>query len=191
MRGTLSTTYGLAASRLGRGVALLFCMSILLSACGKPNKVGSEKLLDIKQDEKGACRLGQNCPTPEAQSTASPEANVLGKPTSPPPPPPPQAQFYEISLTSTEGSWYHDEAKKEDITCLAITVGTNLRVTNKDSEPNRPTRTFTATNGDFDSGPLKLGERWTHKFERAGEWQVQSKGAPFIILNLKVGVACN
>lgn len=161
----------------------MFCLFAI--GCGKGQRVGSEKLTDFEERAAEKCRLGQECPTPTPSSVdqGAGTSLALGKsPTAAPPPPPPpqqpQEQTYTISLVA-DTPWFQDNAGQGS-NRFQIQVGATLKVVNKDNTEERPTRSFTASNKDFDSGPMAPGATWTYKLARTGSWEVQDHRAPFI-----------
>ncbi|MBW3588167.1 MAG: hypothetical protein KY429_01975 [Actinobacteria bacterium] len=163
---------------------VLWIVLLLTSACGKPNKVGSEKLLDIEQ-EIAECRLGERCPTPspladEGQGEGNKGAITNPQPPQepPPPPPPPQEQFFDVTLV--EYSPYYEPGN-----ALTMHRSLTLRVTNKDTCACRSWRTFTAEDGSFSSPRLAPGESWTIRLG-AGAWTIVDQSAGFIRASLEV-----
>lgn len=162
---------------------LIWVLALLTSACGKPNKVGSEKLLDIEQ-EVAECRLGERCPTPSpaaAEGTAEGNKGAITNPQpkqEPPPPPPPQEEFFDVTLV--ENSPYFEPGN-----ALTMHRTLTLRVTNKDTCACRPWRTFTAEDGSFSSPKLAPGESWTIRLG-AGAWTIVDQSAGFIRASLEV-----
>lgn len=157
---------------------LMPALAILLiaAACGEPQKTGSEKLLEFEEQENKK-RLGEK----ESPSPDAPTELVLGKesPSPSPSPPPPVEHFFDVSLTADSPYFQPGNA-------LLIQAGVTLRVTNKDATSERPTRSFTAKDGSFDSGPLAFGKVWTQKFDNAGFWDIIDSNAPFILATLEV-----
>ncbi len=159
-------------------LGVLCLITLVAAACGGDKQIGSKDLLDF--DEQEARRLGETSPSP------SPEAQQNNQPSPPPkeqPPPPAPApakeEFFDVALIAS--SPYFEPGNQ-----LVMPRGLTLRVTNKDNTAERPTRTFTAEDGTFDSGQLKLGQTWNHKFTSGGTFRVIDKNAPFIYATLEV-----
>jgi len=159
---------------------ILIVLSMLLAGCGEGGKVGGEDILDI-DEQKDAKRLGSLEDSPEPAETAGDKA-ALGqaKPSSAPPPPPPaEKKYFDVFLVPD--SPYYEPGNE-----LVMSVGHVLRVTNRDGTAERPTRTFTAEDGSFDSGPLAAGKTWEMEFGRGGYFRILDKSAPFIFATLEV-----
>ncbi len=167
-----------------QGLYILFSViALLLSACGQPNKVGSEKLLEGLGGEVAECRLGEKCPTPspppEEGTTGDKGAITNPQPTQEAQPsPPPQEQFFEVTLV--EYSPYYEPGN-----ALTMHRSLTLRVTNKDTCACRPWRTFTAEDGSFTSPRLAPGQSWTIRLG-AGSWTIVDQSAGFIRASLEV-----
>lgn len=161
---------------------LLSVIALLLSVCGKPNKVGSEKLLEGLGGEVAECRLGETCPTPSPppeEGTGDKGAITNPQPTQePPPPPPPQEEFFDVTLV--ENSPYFEPGN-----VLTMHRSLTLKVTNTDTCACRPWRTFTAEDGSFSSPKLAPGESWTIRLG-AGSWTIVDQSAGFIRASLQV-----
>lgn len=163
----------------GRGHMLVALLVVLLSAsvaCGKPQRVGSEGLTAFEEQDPGG-RLGERSPSPD--STQSGDKVGLGGPSPSPSPSPTQAEsFFEVTLIA-ESPYFHPG------NALTVPVGVTLRVTNKDTTEERPTRSFSAKDGSFDSGSLRPGQVWTYKMTVAGFWDIVDDRAPFIFATLE------
>lgn len=160
-------------------LAVLCFLTLVAAACGGDKQIGSKDILDFDEQEE-ARRLGETSPSP------SPEAQQNNQPSPPPKeqqpasaPAPAKEEFFDVGLIAS--SPYFEPGNQ-----LAMPRGLTLRVTNKDNTAERPTRTFTAEDGTFDSGPLKPGQIWTHKFASSGTFRVVDKNAPFIYATLEV-----
>jgi hypothetical protein len=163
-------------------VGALVVLVLSMMACGEGQKVGSEKILDFEEQE-NAERLGQRqSPSPEPSPAAGEgEKGALGQRTPSPAaaPPPAEEKFFDVTLIAA--SPYYEPGNQ-----LAMPTGLTLRVTNKDTTPERATRSFTAEDGSFDSGQLRPGQVWTMKFTKGGFWRIVDKAAPFIFAELEV-----
>jgi hypothetical protein len=156
-----------------RRFTLFAVLLLLVAACGSGQKVGSEKLTQFKEASPAA-RLG------EAQATPSGDPGSLGlggstptaRPTATPPAPTPE-RFFDVSMVA-------DSPYFEPGNDLEMPVEFTLRVTNRDGTPERPGRSFTDKGGSFDSGLLKPGQVWTHKFSGTGRFQIEDQGLTFI-----------
>lgn len=154
-------------------------MLLILSGCGSGKSVGSDEILDFEEQEES--RLGAASPSPESAD------NPGSAPVAEPPPPPQAAQpkpaesqtFFDVTLIPNHP--YFEPGDE-----IVISAGTTLRVTNKDTTSERPERSFTADDGSFDSGMLKLGQSWTFKFDSPGSWRIVDRSAPFISARLDV-----
>jgi hypothetical protein len=165
----------------------LMVFAVVAIGCGKKQSVGSEKLTQFKEQEASKCRLGQACPTPSPSQVEQGQGSLaLGK--SPTPAasvqaqPQPQEQTYTITLV-TDSPWFHDN-NNQPATSFQISAGTTLRVINKDTSEERPTRSFTTA--DFDSGDMGRGATWTYKLAQSGRWEVHDNKSPFILATLEV-----
>ena len=168
-------------------VILLLCL--VAGACGKDKSVGSEKVLDFEEQKEN--RLGTEASTtqpPSAQPAGSPTtapANATTTPTTQraaaPTTTAPRAaeSFFDVTLIDRHP--YYEPGDQ-----IVVTVGTTLRVTNKDTTAERPQRSFTAADGSFDSGMLKVGQVWTYKLSTPGSWRIVDRSAPFISAQLDV-----
>lgn len=163
-------------------IVSMLLLVLVAAACGQPNKVGTEKLLDIDEAGLPECRLGEKCESPSPAPTEG--EGQKGAITNPQPteaapsPPPPQEQFFEVTLV--ENSPYFEPGN-------ALTMGRNLtlRVTNRDNCTCRPWRTFTADDGSFTSPRLAPGQSWTTKLS-PGFWNIVDDSAGFIRATLEV-----
>lgn len=166
------------------GVLLLL---MLAGACGRGQKVGSERLTAFEEQKQGR-RLGERAPEPTP--TGTPGALTVGEkptqsPTPPPSPPPQQEQYFDVYLIS-DSPYYFDATNNQEATQFVVPAGFTLRVTNRDNTPERPKRTFTAKDGSFDSGSLRPGQVWTLKLDRPGFFDIIDKGLTFALATLEV-----
>ncbi len=152
-------------------IPLLMCGGLLLvAACGEGQKVGSEKLLEFKEQQ-GAGRLGERT----AEPSSTPGSLTVGERTAPPTPAPTAPPVYfEISLIA-DSPFYKDTTHNKVGAKFTIPVGTTIRVTNNDGTPERSGgRSFTEeTRGIFNSGFLKVGQQWTWTFKQPATYQVR------------------
>ena len=167
-------------------LALLVSVVLLVSACGRGQRVGSEKLLDFEAQE-DAKRLGEqeNSPSPPPDEASKVALGAATPPPSPPPspPPPPPEQFYNIELI---GPSPYYRAEGEEASYFIVPVGFTLRVVNRDGTPERAHRSFSAEDGSFDSGALAPGAVWTFKLTRQGKFPIRDRCCPFIFGTLEV-----
>lgn len=158
-------------------VALLaLFLGAALSGCGGAKRTGSEKILDF-QEQEDAERLGEQAQA--ASPTPSPTETKAAVSQNTQSPPPASETFFDVTLVAA--SPYFEPGNE-----LVMPRSMTLRVTNKDNTAERPTRSFTDEGGSFDSGPLKLGETWTHKFAGPGNFRIVDSKAPFIFATLEV-----
>ncbi|HVE92546.1 MAG TPA: hypothetical protein VNE62_09655 [Actinomycetota bacterium] len=158
------------------GLVLLLILGV--AGCGKPASVGSEVPLDVKGGENR--RLGET-PTPDPRSTPAPNALGVATPTPAPkavqvtaaPTVAPKKEYFELALV-TDSPYYAPNPEVE------FARGTVLRVTNKDTIPERKFRTYTASGsgGNFSSGPLKPGQVWEFT-PGPGQYNVTDEGLTF------------
>jgi hypothetical protein len=164
-----------------RPIVLLALAALMLAgACGSGQKVGSEKLLEF-EEQKGAKRLGEATETPPpVQASGAPLA--VGAPTpkpTPAPTPTPAPRFFDVTLVA-------DSPFYEPGNALIMVAGATLRVTNKDTTPEREARSFTDADGSFDSGMLKPGQSWTMRFDKTARFRVKDRGLPFASATFEV-----
>jgi hypothetical protein len=159
----------------------LVILIFALVACGQENKVGTEEALDF-DEQGGAPRLGERSPEPDPTDAQG----ALGKESPTPAAPSPSAtpeRFFDIFLIADSPFYEAQEQGKprQVSTQWTVPVGLTLRVTNEDDTDGRPTRTFTAKNGDFSSPRLKLGDQWSElKLSQPGFWSIEDACCPFI-----------
>jgi hypothetical protein len=172
-----------------RLLAILALLLLLVAACGGGRRTGSEDLLEEVGEGAEECRLGENC-EPSPAATDSEEQKVgVGEPTEAPQkeaPPAPQEQFFDIHLVG-ESPYYFDATNGQAASVFRMPVGYTLRVTNKDTTDNRPTRSFTASNGAFTSPDLKPGEVWTFRFSTGGSFDLIDRCCPYVSGKLTAG----
>ncbi|MEO7819315.1 MAG: hypothetical protein ABIS18_09290, partial [Actinomycetota bacterium] len=138
-------------------VLWIFALVMFVSSgCGKSNDVGGDLKIPVGVDPSECARLGQKCPP--SPSVAPSGAGAIGaKPSvSPPPPAPPPEEKPAITVIIPEGQNYEPAS-------VELVAGAILEVINKDCRPEIPKgRTYTATDGTFDSGYLACGKvfRW-------------------------------
>jgi hypothetical protein len=158
-----------------------FCvLGLLLAACGQGQKVGSEKLLDI-EEQQNTQRLGERTAEPEPEGT--PTSLALGEQKTPKPsvaPPTRTPPVFNIELIPNSPYYKPGNA-------LRVVVGVTIKVTNKDATSERSKgRTFTDKNGAFNSGFLKSGQSWTWVFDSPGRFEIIDQGLPFANAALEV-----
>lgn len=168
-----------------RFVPILILLALVASACGEKQKVGSEKLLDFK-DQQGAQRLGFETPPPDA--TPAPKSLDSQVETPPPrvtpiPAPTAQVQYFDVELIA-DSPFYKAGGQPSNV--IAMRQSAVLRVTNKDNTPERKCRSFTAKNGAFNSGCLSTGGSWTFKFPNTGRFAIVDEGLTFASATLEV-----
>lgn len=164
-------------------VISMMLLVIVAAACGQPNKVGTEKLLDIDEAGLPECRLGEKCESPspppaEGQGEKGAITNPQPTQEAPPPPPPPKEEFFDVTLV--ENSPYYEPGN-----ALTMHRSLTLRVTNRDTCSCRPWRTFTSEEGAFTSPRLSPGQSWTTKLA-PGFYNIVDDSAGFIRATLEV-----
>jgi hypothetical protein len=154
----------------------MICIGLFFVACGEGQKVGSEKLLEFKEQE-GANRLGERTPDP-SQTPGS--LTVAERTPAPTPRPTAAPSFFDISLIA-DSPYYKDTTNNKIGAKFTVRVGTTIRVTNNDGTPERSKgRSFTeATRGIFHSGLLKPGQQWTWTFRQPATYNVTDQGVRF------------
>lgn len=155
-------------------LAMFILLTIAASACKEPNTYGKD--LPDPDIQESPPDLGARPPSPE------PPLNPGVVKTSPKPvaeSPQPAEQLFEVTLVA-------DSPYFRPGNDISMPASLTLRVTNRDTTAERPTRSFTADNGAFDSGPLRAGESWTFKFPRTGRFKVIDHRAPFIYATIEV-----
>lgn len=160
--------------------ALLVALTcVLVASCGEGQKVGSEQLLEFKEQQGGG-RLGERTAAP----SGTPSSLTVGERTpAPTPKPAPKASFLDVALV--KDSPYYDPIEPGGK--LTIRVGVTLRITNKDMTPERSKgRSFTEKNGLFHSGLLKAGQQWTWVFRQPAKFEVIDLGLNFATATLEV-----
>lgn len=167
-------------ARSGPILALLMVIAFLGAACGGPPEVGSKDLLDF-EEQKPKERLGEAAsPTAPPAAARSPAAGSTAAPVTKPPEPPRQEErFFDVKMVAQAP--YFEPGEQ-----LTMSMSFTLRVTNNDTTAERPTRSFTAEDNSFNSGPLKPGQVWTYKFKSRGTFSVVDSNAPFIRATLEV-----
>ncbi len=159
--------------------ALLVCLLIAGVACGKGQKVGSEKLLNFNEQQ-NAQRLGARTPPPAA--TASGALTVGEQPTKAPTPKPaaPKKVYFDVQLVANSPFYKPGNA-------IQIRTGVTLRVTNTDATAERSKgRSFTDKGGTFNSGLMKAGGSWTWVFDQPGSYEIVDQGLTFATARLEV-----
>jgi hypothetical protein len=158
------------------GVAGVLLVLLGFTACGGGQKTGSDKVLDFEEQQK-ADQLGATTPTPTAKAgaTSAPTRTAAPAATAKP-----VAETFDVLLIA--GNPYY--APGDD---LRMPAGATLRVTNKDTTPERSKgRSFTAENGAFDSGLIKPGAMWTHVIAQQGTYTIVDTALNFARATLTV-----
>ena len=160
-----------------RGVAVVLIVLLGCAACGGGQKTGSEDVLDFEEQQK-ADQLGAATPKPTAKPadvgsaptrTAAPAATAK-----------PAEQTYDVQLIA--GNPYYAPGDQ-----LRMPAGTTIRVTNKDTTPERKNgRSFTAEDGAFDSGLIKPNATWTHVISQKGTYTIVDTALNFARATLTV-----
>lgn len=157
---------------------LLVVLLATLAACGEPQKVGSEGLLEFDEQQRGGPRLGERTAAP----TGTPGSLTVGqtaKPTAAPTATP-APEYFEVGLIPN--SPYYEPGNR-----IVIRVGVTIRVTNEDGTTERSKgRSFTDKNGTFHSGLLKPGQTWTWTFRVPARYEIIDEGLTFATAVLEV-----
>lgn len=168
-----------------RVLPVLCVLALVGAACGEPQRVGSERLLEgVEDEENGGPRLGERAEEEEEEAEGEEGGRVAVEdepdPTpEPTPQPTPEEVFFDVALVPH--SPYYEPGNR-----IIISAGMTLRVTNADDSSERPERSFTARDGSFDSGMLAHGETWTRTFDAPGTYEVADNGVPFATAVLEV-----
>ncbi len=173
--------------RMMKAIVLVLTLTLGLGACGEAKKVGTEVNTDVEGG--GGPRLGET-PTPDPNAT--PPAAAIGgaqaraTPTprpvvTPRPTPTPREKVYTDIFLVTNSPYY------EPAPDVTIPRGNILRVTNRDTIPERKFRTYTAqgAGGSFTSPQLKPGDKWEFA-PPPGQYKVTDQGLTFAQGNLTV-----
>ncbi len=159
-------------------LVLLIALLVFAVSCGEEPGVGDKVDLDFPE-QTDAPDLG----APKESPTPAPNEPAVVNPNQPKPeekPAEPEEKFFDVAMVA-------DSPYFEPGNDLQMPAGFTLRVTNKDATAERPTRSFTAENGAFGSGPMAPGQVWTHKFSGPGRYKVVDHKAPFIFATIEVG----
>jgi hypothetical protein len=160
-------------------LVLLSCVLVVGTACGKGQKVGSEKLLDFKVQQDAQRLGGRTAPPPTPSGALTVGAQATPKPT-PKPTEPPKKQYFDVGLVANSPFYKPGNS-------IQIRVGVSLRVTNQDATPERSKgRSFTDKAGTFNSGLLKAGQSWTWVFDQPGSYEIVDQGLTFATARLEV-----
>lgn len=157
----------------------LCVLGLLLGACGEGQKVGSEKLLEIDEQE-NLQRLGERTPEPEPEGT--PTSLTVGANTPRPTVAAPRRTPPVFNIELVPNSPFYKPGN-----ALRVVTGVTIKVTNTDNTAERRSgRSFTDKNGAFNSGILKPGQSWTWVFERPGRFEIIDQGLTFASATLEV-----
>lgn len=153
-------------------LAILTLVALILGGCGEGQKVGSEKLLEGIDDQGPGVRLGERTAAPKATR----EPLTVDKRTpalTPTPQPKGTPSYFDVALIAD--SPYYEPGNR-----IIVRAGVTLRVTNKDTTPERSTgRSFTDKRDAFHSGMLKPGQTWTWTFSSPGRYEIIDEGLTF------------
>lgn len=157
---------------------LIVLLTLLITvSCGEDTKVGSEKLLDIKEKEQQQ-RIGEFVKSPEPEPGESPQALGAGQ-QSPAPKETVAAQTakppFEIGLLK-EHPYYSPQAN------LQVQGGTVMRITNRDDKVRR----FRTTDGAYDTGDLPPGRTIDVPASIKGNFNLEDPNVPFATGSLQV-----
>jgi hypothetical protein len=163
--------------RVIRGVSLVFVLLLAFTACGGGQTTGSDEVLDFEEQQK-ADQLGAATAKPTTEPggatsaptrTAAPAKTVA-----------PAVRMYDVQLIA--GNPYYAPGDQ-----LRMPAGTTIRVTNKDTTPERKNgRSFTAENGAFDSGLIEPNATWTKVIAQKGTYTIVDSALNFARATLTV-----
>jgi plastocyanin len=168
---------------------VLAVASVVLAACGGSNKVGSEKILDFKEEAQG--RLGTTTTTAAPQETAPPagggKAGVGGATTTAVPAttiPKPTTTTTERKQTTFEIAIRGDNtgATQFDPSASRVFAGTLVKFVNKDTEP----RSVESDTNAFQSPSIPPGGSWTYDAKTAGKFNFHDGTRPYATGSLEV-----
>jgi len=173
-------------------------MATLLASCGEENKVGSDKILDFKEQTND--RLGVTTTT-EAAAPATTVAGAPGKaavgapttsaPTSttaapttvapttvaPTTAPPPKEQAFEIGINADNSG-----TSQFDPSASRVFKGTLVRFVNNDSVP----RSVEEDRGVFKSGSIAPGATFEYRADTVGKFNITDGTRPYAVGSLEV-----
>jgi plastocyanin len=151
-----------------------------LPACASDNKVGSDSLVDFKdqaQNELGkrttTTQAGSGPVTSAVATTAPPTTRPADQKASPVTQAPTrQDATFTVTIYGDTG-----DATGFDPPAAAIAVGTSVVWVNRDTQ----TRSVVADNGSFESGPLAPGASYTRRFSAVGRFNYSDGTRPYTV----------
>lgn len=158
---------------------LLVVVGLVAAGCGEKTKVGSEELLDIKEQQQKE-RLGEILKSPQPTATATAPA-ALGVPSESPKAEAKQ-EVFEVTLVAAPD--YYEPGQ-----LMQIAAGTRIKVTNRDSnlwENAQKPRRFRASNGPYDTGDIPLGESREFVASTKGRFQIEDPNYPSATATMEV-----
>lgn len=170
-------------------VGILLILVVVAGACKSESNVGSDDLLKFDPDKETG-RIGEAKPTPTPSPTVAAQAppSAPAKASAPPPPAAAVEKFFDVFMVSSSPYFEFQSpgGPRQAASQFLVSKDLTLRVTNEDRTPERPTRSFTAEDGSFDSGQLAPGKQWTYKFRRTGKWHLVDSVASYIFADIEV-----
>lgn len=156
-------------------VALILIFSVLLGACQKKEKVGSQELLDRAKEDAAAKRIGDLMKSPEPTNQSGGAIGAPGASPTASAKPKEQKQVVEIALIG-DNPYYNPGPS------IQIPAGAIIRVINKDDK----TRHFITPEGPYDTGPLEPGKSMDLAADFKGKFALQDEKVPFATGTLEV-----
>jgi plastocyanin len=183
-----------------RAVALAACLALAMSACAKQKSVGSDQLLNFKDQAKSDCRLGTCKDTTTTAATAETS-----------PPQKSGIQSAAATTTTTDKAkaaaqqQAQEQAQQQAVQAATLTVAVNgdssggpsqfdpsqtrvyqgsfIKWVNKDSVP----RSVESDDGTtFSSGPIGPGASWTYTAKTPGLFNYHDGTRPYAVATLEV-----
>lgn len=158
-----------------RMFVLVALAALLMGACQRSTKVGSEELLKAAEDKKAEAALRQKLEETEAPA-ASPAPIGVGKSPTASPTTGPREEVFEVTLI-------HDNPYYQPVDHIIVGAGTRIRVTNRD---DRPRHWKSDPEGVFDSGPIAPGKTWEYVATQKGKFGIFDDNVPFATATLEV-----
>lgn len=182
-----------------RLVILVCCLAIAmgLASCGEENKVGSDKILDFKEqtnDRLGVTTTTVVAPTETTVAAAPGKAAVGATTTTAAPPttaaapvttaaptttaaPPPKEQAFEVAINGDNSG-----SSQFDPSASRVFKGTLVRFVNKDSVA----RSVEEDRGLFKSGSIPPGGAFEYRADTVGKFNFTDGTRPYAVGSLEV-----
>lgn len=153
-----------------------FVLAVTLASCGGDKQVGTDSLVNFK--DQAQQRLGQSTPTPAPKagtaSTANPGKAAVAAPTTQAPPK--TAPSIEIKIQSDSAGSYFDPS------AVQVTVGATIRWVNGDTA----TRSIESDTDVFSSGPISPGASWSWMAAKVGKFNYHDGTRPYAVASVEV-----